>query len=54
MEEFQLIHPAIYVDLVNLITETQNWKLIVEKLVIKELTPVISSKELDICDDYNM
>ena len=30
-----------------------NEELIVDKLLIKELTPVISSKELDIFDDYN-
>ena len=30
-----------------------NEELIADKLVIKELTPVISSKELDIFDDYN-
>ena len=28
---FQLIHPLIYIELVNIITEENNWKLIIER-----------------------
>lgn len=28
---FQLIHPAIYIDIVNTITEANNWKLIIDR-----------------------
>lgn len=43
---FQLIHPAIYVDLVNLITETENWKLIVDRF--KEFK---SNEKIVCCSD---
>ena len=28
---FQLIHPAIYIDIVNTITEANNWRLIIDR-----------------------
>ena len=43
---FQLIHPAIYVDLVNLITETENWKLIINRF--KEFK---SNEKIVCCSD---
>ncbi len=50
---FQLIHPAIYVSLVNRITEKENWKIIKERFKVFQKNekiechslPMVSEKE---------
>lgn len=43
---FQLIHPAIYIELVNIITEKNNWKLIVDRF-----NKFKSNKNIICCSD---
>lgn len=51
---FQLIHPAIYVALVNNITEEKNWKIILERFSILRSNPKIECFSIPIKSENDL